>query len=80
MRKKTFTALPALLFLVFCFARLAAAVGVRAVRVPDVGDRQVEVAGIVRQAGHAGRGDGDAVIALGPGDDLLLPRGFWLFQ
>jgi hypothetical protein len=38
------------------------------------GDRQIEVAVIVRQPGQAGAGDRNAVIALDPRDDLFLLR------
>ena len=54
-------------------AFLAIAVEVRAVGV-EIRDRRVEIAVKVRQAGQACRCDGDAVIALLPGDDLLLVR------
>src|SRR4026208_1342274 len=51
---------------------LGKAVVMRAGGVEDVPDRQVEVGMDGRQAGQRARGDGYAVIALDPRDDLLL--------
>src|SRR6185312_690712 len=45
-----------------------------AIRVEDIGDRQVEVAVIVRQAGEARGRDRDAVVALVTRDQLFLFR------
>ena len=50
--------------LLLALAGRAEAVVVRAVGMQDAGDRQIEVAMVVRQAGQAGGGHGDAVIAL----------------
>ena len=44
----------------------------RLVRVDEVGERRVETAMVHRAAGQAGGGEGDAVIAVHPADDLLL--------
>ena len=55
-------------------AGLGEAVVVGAGGMDEVGDRKIEVAVVVGQAGQAGRGDGDSVVAAYAGDDLLLLR------
>jgi len=50
------------------------AVEMRAGQMHDRDRRQVEIAVVVGQAGQAARGDGDAVITLGAGEELLLGR------
>ncbi len=47
---------------------------VRAGGVQDIGDGQIEIGMVGRQSRQRGGGDGDAVIALEAGDDLLLLR------
>ena len=54
-------------------ARQAAVVKMRAERVQETGQRQVEAAVVARQAGQAAGGQGDAVIGLDAADDLLFP-------
>ena len=60
--------------LVFALARFGEAVMMRARRVQDVGDRQIETTMHPRQASKRGAGDGDAVIGALARDDLLLFR------
>ena len=50
------------------------AIVMRAGRVKDAGDRQVEIGVVVRQAAQRRGRDRDAVIGFHPADDLLFPR------
>jgi hypothetical protein len=60
--------------LLLALARQRVAVVMRAGGMQDIGDRQVEVGLHIGQAGERARGDGYAVIAAQPRDDLLLLR------
>ena len=60
--------------LLLALAGLGVAIVMRRVGVADIGDRQIEIAVVGGEAGEARGRDGDAVIALGAADDLLLAR------
>jgi hypothetical protein len=46
----------------------------RALDMQDIGDRQIEIAVIVRQSGETCAGDRNAVVRLTAADDFLLGR------
>ena len=58
--------------IVLALARMRKAIMMRAARVQNARDRQIEIAMVVDQSGERGRGNRYAVIRLHPADDLLL--------